>query len=453
MPATRDRSHSPIMSLPTEVLLMILDSARQQYLHRRIIGIKRTAIRNSAVQLAFVCRTWMNVLALKSVFWQTLSIQIDGPTFVPSVIKTFFTASRNQLVDVSIAPLDKDVCTLTAAQEQERVSFIVGQLARHLGRLIKLSVVTFYRSTLVESSHFLDRSDIPRLSTLHLVSQNTDVTTPLLISELKWPDLSELHTDAASFIDIFREGHASWLYDIDLRLTKFKPVDRKEGIDPLKFLDNLCELSQNKKLSLCIEDTDFDFDFDFDFDASSIALPSHITLMNLERLRLHNLKEPFVSLICSIVRSPDLEKIEISRCEIAPQSRPPHPRMRMPGLELHLTDISSSVLLLRMIQDFEGWKLYIEDCPGFNDWVLGAMAFSCRGEQQFACQSIASLEIKGCTFSPGALKHMCEMRLGVGAIEELDISDAVLPLEEHLGKWFEENVESFSWIGRESQLL
>ncbi|EIW87299.1 hypothetical protein CONPUDRAFT_149328 [Coniophora puteana RWD-64-598 SS2] len=261
---------------------------------------------------------------------------------------------------------------------------------------------------------------MPRLSTLHLVSQNTDVTAPLSISELTCPALSELHTDAASFIDIFRERRAYWLYDLDLRLTKFKPADPKEGIDPVELLDYLCELSQNKKLWLDIEDVDFDFD------TSPTALPSHVILMNLEGFGLHDLKESFVSLICGIVHSPDLEQIEISRC-----------------------GISSSVLLLRMMQGFEGWKVYIEDCPGFNDWVLGAMAFSCKGEQQIACPSIASLEIKGCTFSHDALKYMCEMRLGVGAIEELDVSNAVFPLEEHLGKWFEENVESFSWELRE----
>ncbi|EIW87298.1 hypothetical protein CONPUDRAFT_161869 [Coniophora puteana RWD-64-598 SS2] len=437
-------TRSPVMSLPAEVLLIIFEAASRQSSPRSTYDLdtevtadtERGDISPDAVQLAFVCRAWMDVIALKPVFWKSLKIAIDGPTFVPSVIKTFFTASRDQLIDLSIAPLDKDSYTLTQAQEQERMDFIMEHVTPHLGRFAKLCIFAFCRSTILHTARFLDGANLTHLSTLHLVSKKTDEHGCLLIPRLTLAALSKLHIDAESFVDLILENDTSWGDDstlLDLHLTRFSPNSSVGGeLEVLSLVEALGQLSEIRDLSLIIEDVKFSYHGDE---------TTNVTVKDVQRLELHSLDGSFVPLICDSIRSPVLEHVHISRCTISPEWRL-HSRMRMPGQTLRLTGVESSTSLLCLIQDFQGRKLVVEDCPGFDDWVLGAMAFSLEGH--FACPSLTRLEITGTTFSADALRRMCLMRQADAPIEELHVSGGPT-IHRDWRMWFEMYIMEFSW--------
>ncbi|EIW87293.1 hypothetical protein CONPUDRAFT_161865 [Coniophora puteana RWD-64-598 SS2] len=379
------------------------------------------------------------VKLMKPFFWEDLAVTIDGDTFEPYVIETFFKASRGQRLHVIISPSDPQLCALTKEQEHERLMVIMKLLAPRFRRLHSLSVETVYRSTIVAISRFFDNVKMPQLTHLRLVPRIADDDSSLDISSLECPHLYELHIDPESFLNLAEDCDFIWPSGGDefaLHITSWKPTRPSNTVNSPRFIQALRDLGEARKESFAVEIQDVSFNHD-DFYIRGAPIEY------LYSLRLQGLTGFFLSILFEHIDFPGPNQIYISHCDMEGDVNTDGQRRAVDGDELHLDNIRSSTSLLRMIQDFRGFKVRINDCPGFNDWVLGAMAFVCEKQQRFACSSMTSLSIKGCTFSPDALKCMCEMRLGAGTIEDLDVSGAP-PLDEHLRAWFVENVDEFS---------
>ncbi|EIW76306.1 hypothetical protein CONPUDRAFT_168872 [Coniophora puteana RWD-64-598 SS2] len=455
---TRDQALPPIMLLPAEILLMIFYwASRRRVKHSRFALMttrENEEARNSwytaatSQQLAFVCGRWRDVLAMREVYWKSLNITIDGETFISSIIKTFFAASRDNTIRVTVAPRDLTSRSLTPDEEQERLVLIMKHMAPHLGRLFRLNIHTFYRSTVVNISRFFNAAVMSKLSELRLVSQDTDDTAHLNCSALQFPRIRSLHTDARSFVDLMKAGVAtselltsSDDYDFfNFSITKFRPKEASSAPTATELFEALRLVDAQRHLNLEIHDIAL---------ACEDYVPQRPLLANLYSLEVYDLEGPAFSAICNSLDSHDVDGASVVRCEAE----------RCGFIfcgELHVAGVRSSCSLLRMVQDWEGIKLIIEDCEGFDDWFLGSLAFcSERHSQRFACPELACLEITGCTFSASALQRMCEMRLqfwrtGGADEDEFDhltsvgVSDGP-KLDEGLRHWFEENLETFTW--------
>ncbi|EIW76313.1 hypothetical protein CONPUDRAFT_168878 [Coniophora puteana RWD-64-598 SS2] len=425
----------PIMSLPTEILLRIIELASQWSTMGFFNGwpeyVEYTG--PSADKLAFVCRRWLDVLAMKPVFWKSLHVALDGATFVPNIIETFFAASGDNQLEITITSGDSASCILTPSQECERLDFVMKHMAPHFGRMSEISIEVFYRSTIVHISSYFNNRTMSHLSDLNLVSYDTNDVSPLRISTLETPSLSQLKTDAGSFMNLMNGGIA-WQAGRRLSglcVTKYRPASHLAVINSRRFLEGLKAMA---KLMAGVPDVWIEVE-DVALDGEDITT---FTMERLEGLRLSDIRGNVASAICNSITSSTVAYAWITRCE-------PISRCTVPGFELEVKGISSSLSLLRLLQDWQGWELAITNCGGFDDWVLGALAVSSMRNGR-TCPQLRTLKIIGGTFSVAALQRMCEMRLDdeEGRIQRLMVEGGP-ELKEDLRKWFEDNTEHFSW--------
>jgi len=439
-PLHHDSLSSPVMQLPTETLLDVFFwASRIRYYVVDSVEEENKFTAPIAQSLVSVCRRWLEVLAMNPLYWENFKIIIDSPTFSVDIITTFLSmvASLDK-IEIVVALSSANSRTLVASQEGERLSAVVQLLPPYFERLLSLSINSAYRSSIVHASRFLDGAVLPKLAYLVLVSQETDDTSSLEMSSFECPSISLLAIDAKSFVDL-SNCVISWptVPDrFDLRITKYRPdtpflaLDARSVVDALKALDDV------NPFDLDIDNVEVDADDDDD---------DYQTYPHIEQLMwlgLNALQGSLVSSLCNAIRSPYLDTVDVEGCE--PSSRSP-----MPGQELHLTGIRSSCTILRMIQDWEGCALIVKDCPGFDDWLLGALAYCNKDEDGLACPYMSRIEILGgCTaFSASAFQRMCEMRHDVARIGDVDIKDAPV-LDGGLRTWFEEHMDSFFWAER-----
>ncbi|EIW76381.1 hypothetical protein CONPUDRAFT_168934 [Coniophora puteana RWD-64-598 SS2] len=458
----------PIMLLPAEILLMIFYWASRCQLQVSAVDLmtiqarhgsgsrEEEEARNSeyttatSQQLAFVCSRWRDVLAMRGVFWKSLDITIDGDTFIPSIIKTFFVASRTNEIQVSVAPRDLTSPSLTPAEEHERLAFIMRHMEPHLERLSRLSINTFYRSTIVNISSFFDGAAMPNLSELHLVSQDTDDDAHLKCTALHFPLIQTLHIDAKSFVDLMKAGvtpsEPLGLFgpvdNFSFSITKFRPNNPSsapgiaEFFGALQLVDNDCVLYL-KVLNVTLASED----------------PSHQRLLldSLYSLEVYDLEGPDFAAFFDSFEAHSLESAVVARCKA-------EERVTISGPYLQVIGVDSSCSLLRMVQDWYGVELSIEECQGFDDWFLGSLAF-CSEEKlsRLPCPELVYLALIGCTFSASALQRLCEMRLQVwrkntnkshNRIRSISVRGGP-KLDESLRRWFEINMDTFQWEEKE----
>ncbi|EIW76384.1 hypothetical protein CONPUDRAFT_158411 [Coniophora puteana RWD-64-598 SS2] len=418
------------MSLPAEVLLMIFYWTHQ--------GGWPGSEAYTAYKLAFVCRTWLEVAAMmKAEYWGFLRVITDEPTFLPSVIRRFFSIPRGEddLIKLVIGPQHKDSPSLTPSQEQARLNLVMECMKPHLGRVSDLQMDTFYRSTIVTVSHFMDGADMDHLNRLWLVSQVTDDTSPLQISSLKCPYIESLDIDAQSFVNLMDPTHnVSFTeddQDAEIRLTRYRPPTSTGAISPSRLVEALVALDKHNIISLTIEDVEL----------SQERYGGGSRLVNLDSLTLRKIDGSFVPMICQALDSRELSFVEINSSEITSH-------YQLPAVDLYLTGVQSSTSLLYGIQDWKGIKLFVKDCPGFDDWVLGAMAFFGMKDNGPACGIMNQLVIYGCSFSAPALQRMCEMRYGKYGIDHLEVRDGP-EIDDDLRRWFTEHTLAFEWQARE----
>ncbi|EIW76385.1 hypothetical protein CONPUDRAFT_158412 [Coniophora puteana RWD-64-598 SS2] len=394
------------MTLPTELLGLILFWASRQpkplpYLSR-IVGFPEEPeeyTAPSAQQLAFVCRRWVDVLAMDPEYWKTLEIATSGSTFVPYVVEKFFSASRDNLIQFTISPCETTACSSSPRQERKRIGIVMELMRPHLGRLTRLSIKAVYRSSIVSIGQFLDGAVMTQLTDLKLLSQETDA--------VPFPH---------RIILIVTSG-------------RYRPANPSDGVSASRLIGALRTLDDKRNpIDIDVEDVEFN--------------PEDIVL-HVDRfyesynIRLCDIAADFAPMFCAIGGS---DYTEIVRCEVAL-------RCKIYSTDLLITEVTSSCSMLRMLQDWEGNTLTLDNCLGFDDRVIGALASGepqCRG---LACAGLQYFELRGCTkFSASALKRMCEMRLGVLPLEHLDIKDGP-EIDADIFRWFEEHVQSFSWNG------
>ncbi|EIW83850.1 hypothetical protein CONPUDRAFT_80395 [Coniophora puteana RWD-64-598 SS2] len=388
--------------------------------------------------LAMVCRRWLDVLAMRPEYWEQLKINIDGPTFIPAAIETFFVASRDNPIEVTVYPREFEPCTLTAAQERDRWALIMRHMAPHLGRLSRLSVTTYFRSTIVFISQFLDGATLT-LEELELKSRQTDDTSPLQISTLRMADIESLHTDAESFVNLM--GAIEWLSGSGtlgkIGITGYRPESPLPAASPARLIAALDKLNGLDVRMYILSITNVKFDPN--------DLPSDTpSLRSVALLTLEELEGPFVPIICDATRSSvHLEDIHVEKCETPTYSPLP------PG-NLNISGIPSGPSLLHLLQGFEGTDIILYDCQGFDDWFLGVLSVRNQTDGRFqACPNLQNMELRDYHFSASALRRMCEARYDNTQTRIKSLSVYGPKLDDESNAWLESHVEDFSWEERE----
>ncbi|EIW83838.1 hypothetical protein CONPUDRAFT_150891 [Coniophora puteana RWD-64-598 SS2] len=442
-------SRSPIVDLPPEVLLMIFKHASQPRTFEKseleadargeAVAIVHASCEaeNTAHALPFVCRRWHNVAAMESTYWKHLDINIDGSSFIPAIVETFFVASRNSPISVTIVPPLGKSCSLTASQEHSRWQFIMANMSLHLGRLTSLCIETYYRSTSVIISRFLDGATLS-LEDFRLTSHETDDTSPLQICSLNLTSsrLYELHIDAGSFVSLM-ESNIQWPSEgsTDLNLKRYHPISASLALSPAHLMAALQKFGQGRSCrQVAIDEVQFGPDD---------SPPNGISLPEVSYIELVDIHGPFIPLICNAIRqSSQMESMIVRGCSTP--SRSP-----LLGYELLIRDIDSSVSLLRMVQGSEVAYLDISECDGFDDWFLGALSLRGEADNSVTCPNLSRLEVSDCTFSASALQRMCEMRHEDAPIKYIKVRLGS-KLDDDSRSWFESHIEVFDWEERAS---
>ncbi|EIW83851.1 hypothetical protein CONPUDRAFT_163128 [Coniophora puteana RWD-64-598 SS2] len=295
-----------VMDLPPEVLLMVFNYASQpreieegeleNEASEAMVYHAQHVAETTASTLPFVCRRWLDVAAMEPAYWKNLDINIDGPSFIPTVIETFFIASRDSPIAVTIAPPLGSLCSLTASQEHARWQFIMNHMSPHLGRLTRLCITTYYRSTTVLISRFLDGATLC-LDELKLTSRRTDDTSPLQITSLNLASsrLNELYVDAGSFVDLM-DANIQWPSDepSELNLKRYRPTSPALALSPARLMAALQKFEQGRSwYQLAIDDVQFD---------PHDPPPDDIALREVSHIELVDLDGPFMPMICEAAR-------------------------------------------------------------------------------------------------------------------------------------------------------
>ncbi|EIW81122.1 hypothetical protein CONPUDRAFT_153671 [Coniophora puteana RWD-64-598 SS2] len=379
------------------------------------------------------------------VFWTTLSVNLNGP-FIPSIITKFFTAVGKNPFNVTVTSGDTSSPELSATKEHARLTVLMKQLDPHLGAKVlkSLRLDIIYRSSILLALSYLGEKELFCLSDLRLNSYVADTEEEATVFQLMFPELTSLHIDAKTFVDIVMEG-VEWpqlpgmgIHPFALVVTRYRPREEDllsiDGfVDALDFF-----ISEIPFLTLRISDVGFDPSSGCDIDGCIVRPSALVSLADLEG--------PIIQALFSIIeyRPSDMAAFQggdtavLTRCEVATETE-----IWCDFLRLEEIDSSSSI-----INALENWSphnpmgyttLMVDKCSGFDDSVLEWMV---EEEDRFA--RLKKIAVTKPAFSAETLHELAEVLLDE-ALSEIQVWDGP-PLDEEIRDRFAELEKlKFSW--------
>ncbi|KAG6811266.1 hypothetical protein H0H92_008259 [Tricholoma furcatifolium] len=442
----------PLPTLPHEVLVLIFKlvfwenratrvpyfplhvRGREPYAHET--DWKNTEIEHVTsscvfpIALASVSKTWREVMSMLTPAWSRVIIFVDAPdclTFARSQVEW----SRRTMLPIDLVVSNQDSRRFSRSSDEEgevlRSIFDIVQPLFYRCRTI-LFRVTYTSSLPRLASDFPDVA--PNLETLWFQAEvpNSgyqgfmDGTLPV---HFPFPSLQTLEIDGWNFVEL--SINAIWWLeslcqnkasDRNLKVTHYLPMNGQGKTVRLLMNDLLPILDKMKSLSF--EEVDFASDLDIDSTADDSPSQSSLTLSGLcARLTALLLADRYVE-------SVTIRRCSLSRILFAPS---------VYFLDLCDIDYPDSTGDLRdMLRFWEGRKLRVTNCPGFDDSVIKLFSepiptatpgkTSLRG-------LLSTLSIIQCHgFSIAALRKMIDARNAYAAAheseEDCDIDELLL---------------------------
>jgi hypothetical protein len=401
--------HARVHDVPTELLLIIFKLVHAQEITE---PSNNTSTKWPGIDadinspclfpyaIAAVCSRWRDIMSLIPEFWTLAVIVVDLDSTIPPA--TVMSWSRNLPLEVVVTRIDFDGA-VDVRHEQDQVVSVMGALVRsHVNRSRKLYFNVKFSSSLPPFPDSF-RGVWSNLSHLFLQCQednggSTDIwgSSTSMEQQLQYPALTSLVIDGRNYYNACRKD-LQWTircpFVFDLSISHYTPL--------------LGELFSSTTLTLPI-----------------IALPS------LGALRINDLSlqpSPY-NLVVAFPPGPggyiqlsqihdfrfiadmlDLLhvaiNINLTRCAMG------LPRGRFnAGGSLTLRDIEADEDLMPLLRRWDGVRLYVDNCPGFNDIVLDVM--TTVDAEYFCAPFMAQLDIADCpNFSVAALKRLVSAKL------------------------------------------
>ncbi|EIW81496.1 hypothetical protein CONPUDRAFT_165620 [Coniophora puteana RWD-64-598 SS2] len=421
MMPTPEETRTSISSLAPETLLEIFKfvhewaheptSGAQNYEHRK--PNDHHDLRLFPYSCAYVCRRWLDVLAMDPRFWRWTVIHIDVPFVTQHVMKTFFRASRDSLIRIYIcysgAPL------MSPEHEHDRVATAMESARPHLSRCFGFNLRALYRSSTVLASRYLDGLSAPSLTKLLLTSAITDSNERFDATTLSCPNLRWLWLDAQSLVNfvLTNTGHTPprkfpQSYLMELHATRYRPHGISNSLSSTSFAEAVAAAKRKSIFTFTLTDVEFANDYR-PSSSSPTSLSTHPAvdpdlIIRDMIIRFTNMEGPSISRVLNYI-IPELSQsslVSIVDGDLAGlelQVRLP------PQCRLSLHNIQSSSVLRIITDQWDGSELFLYSCPGFDDDFLQILA----DDMEF-CSNLQILAIDGRHWSTAAMIRMCEAR-------------------------------------------
>ncbi|EIW81099.1 hypothetical protein CONPUDRAFT_165320 [Coniophora puteana RWD-64-598 SS2] len=383
---------------------------------------------------ANVCRLWRDLLAIEPAFWTRIIIVLDSPSTTPDLVRSYFERTRDEPIHVWITRADNKSATPSDPGENDRIKTVMRCLRPHLARCVSLSFNLLYRSSAVIAGDRL-RGYVPRLRILALNSRVTDSTAPIAHLLLDAPELHMLELDAHSFAHFAARKLAMvWLHrprassaQLQLRLTRYQPAATSslQMSDVVRALEHMPDIEL-----LSIRDVAFASPADVDF------VDREIHTLHLEELRGSAASMFFRCLASHASRT------TVVRCDLDGEwdSAP------VEGRWLRLVGLADAAGLARAMRGWSGSRLHADECPGFTDAVVSAMAEHPAGEVEWVSIDNTNSASPPLSFDvlKSAVNAWTASLLPHGYLTLYVQQPGNLP-DAALCRWFDDRVGDFSW--------
>ncbi|EIW81176.1 hypothetical protein CONPUDRAFT_153725 [Coniophora puteana RWD-64-598 SS2] len=200
---------------------------------------------------------WQRALSMEAAYWTRIVIFVDEPLTPGTFSPLFFAWSRDEIIDVRITRrrfYDRNLYP-DDAHEKDRVEYIMMHLRPHLHRCRTIRLDAKCRSSVVAALNHL-KGDPPRLCILALCSEVADTVDDADgLQDLICPNLTNLHIDAKSLIDLVQrgfdwspeEGNRRYSY---LILCPYQPLDPQHGVLAVDLIRCLANIQNIDSISL-----------------------------------------------------------------------------------------------------------------------------------------------------------------------------------------------------------
>jgi hypothetical protein len=380
--------------------------------------------------LALVCSHWGNVMLLSPTFWTRVIIILNSSTFPPLDLSLQLDSAGGAPIDIIVTRVSESD-TLDLGVEQSRMAYIVSALRPHFQQCRKLHFDVVHSSSLPQVLGILP-CIMPHLQELSLDSC-IDSGCPAVLpydqpnkaSKVNWPQLKTVIIDGWNFVDLYHHapGPNEWIF------SACKTLAIKFGGDGFPF-NSVVELLDKIPIdSFTVDSVSF----------SEREATEDLDSFEIGTMALKNLSAKLTDTILSSYTY--VESLEITNCYASNIDQMPV------TYALTLRDIGVDQSIERVIQMWNGWELYVNNCPGFNDTALqmmGKIVIEDGDDRKW------DVQIHQCNyFSVKALKKLVKIRNKEpqkGPRLRSICVNATFPLPEEDLYWFSKRVGYFEWV-------
>jgi len=446
---TIDRVQISSSSLPNETLLAIFQLVHQSTQTPSSQITKGQPEQSSEAHdpmlfpysLAYVCRRWLDVLAMDERFWTWIIVHIDGPLATTHAIKTIAEASRDNRIRVSICY--RAIPLMNPDHENERVNLAMKSLQPHLSRCYDFNLNGLYRSSTVIASRYLNGISAPDMIKMALTSSIVDTDQSIAMETLDCPRLLWVYLDAKSLAD-FAHVNAGWRAphsrsNVALHSTRYRPLASLYPLSSAYFARAMIEAKSRGRVTFNLSDVMFAHCGSTPTDISDPSIQKGEIFISFTHMDGQSISRLLNCLMLTVVETGAY--IGIDRCTLEDFELCRH----LSGqTRLGLVNIEDPAGVRAILSQWDGQRLLISDCAGFDDTSIHMV----EKNLEF-CPNLASLAIEGaCSWTPRAMMQMCKARRESDRMLEMlkAPADAGRPSQEEL-KLIEASVENLYWGG------
>lgn len=383
--------------------------------------------------LASVCSHWGKIMLLVPVFWTRVVVLLDSSIFPPPDLSHQLSAAGDRTIDVIVTRASKlDIAGPTDVEES-RMAHIVNVLRPHLQRCRKLHFDVAYSSSLPRIAGIL-LPVMPHLRVLSLDSCS-DTGPPTVLpyiqpdetSMINWQNLKTVSIDGWNFTDLYNRVPDP----VEQIFSNCKSLAVKFGGERFPF-GEISQLLNSTSISR--------------FTADSVSFTQEEDLddaLAIDTLVLKNLDAELTNMILSFFI--DISHLAIINCSGQDIDQMPAAH------DFILDNIGIDQHIGNFISTWEGVKLHVTKCPGFDDDMLRMMTnLDADNPSFYTYGDMKRLYISRCNnFSITALKQLVRSRNNSAQWDERQLLtirvNAGFPLSKADESWFSKRVQKFSW--------
>lgn len=390
--------------------------------------------------LAAVLPHWHEVLSTVPEYWTRPVFFLDGATADMDVAKILMY-SKNLPLEVYVTrrafPPGDDIADQEhegdARLEARRMCEVMDKLRPHLSRCQYIFIHTFRSSSLPSLRH--DFSGHCSFLTQLKLECNIDDGFNILAhdqhlpsEQFTCPAIYTLLIDGPNFREIVMKGHKAWWMNAfkSVRTLRIQNLTATSGA-PVQYVPALecISMSALPQLStLVLSNVAFD-----NTPAASVTPDGLYYTFALNMLILSSMSFSFLSHFFQYSFLGDLYNVRLEACGTAQEDQSTHIYTPLPStFSLTLQNLTHSRHVIELLRTWNGRRLNLVSCPGFDDSVLEMMQEPLDSTTTlFGCPHLSVLYLSDCTnFTPAGLINLLYARNGTCEFDAGDQVDSAL---------------------------